>query len=245
MTRLNLHDDDVPVGTILSRRDAVAVLGASGLALMLGHRPRMSSPVALPQGVCVVRPAQTEGPYFVDEQLNRSDIRSDPSDGTMRPGTPLELTINVFRASAGCAPLAGAIVDLWQCDHFGVYSDAQDPSFSTRGKKFLRGYQVTDARGAATFTTIYPGWYRGRTVHLHFKVRSAFTSPSYEFTSQLYFDDALTDRVHALAPYAEKGARTTRNERDGIFRRGGSQLVLAPTPKGAGYAATFGVGLQV
>ncbi len=86
----------------------------------------------------------------------------------------------------------GAIVDIWHCDAAGVYSDATDPGFNTVGKKFLRGYQVTDANGGVQFTTIYPGWYRGRTVHIHFKVRAkAKSGQSYEFTSQLYFDDAI------------------------------------------------------
>src|SRR5262245_3989443 len=97
----------------------------------------------------------------------------------------------------------------------------------------------------ARFATIYPGWYPGRTVHLHFKIR---TNPGaardHEFTSQLYFDDALTDQVFAREPYAKRGPRRMRNDRDGIFRRGGSQLLLAPVPKGAGYSATFDVALQ-
>src|SRR4029453_17087527 len=100
----------------------------------------------------------------------------------------------------------------WQCDHLGVYSDVQDPSFNTKGKKFLRGYQVADGDGRARFTTIYPGWYAGRTVHIHFKIRSPQTQrPGYEFPSQFYFDDALTDRVFKDAPYAGRGDRSTRN----------------------------------
>ena len=156
---------------------------------------------------------------------------------------------NVSRISANvCTPLAGVLVDIWHCDALGVYSDVQDPSFNTAGKKFLRGYQVTDASGIARFTTIYPGWYQGRTVHIHFKIRSApSASPGFEFTSQLYFDDALTDQVHAQEPYAAKGPRTLRNAGDGIFAQAGSQLILALTPlapNGQGYAATFNIALQ-
>jgi protocatechuate 3,4-dioxygenase beta subunit len=193
-----------------------------------------------------VRPEQTEGPYFVDELLHRADLRTDPTDGTTKPGTPVDVTIQVSRlGSERCQPLAGVQVDVWQCDHLGVYSDVQDPSFSTVGKKFLRGYQVTDEQGRAHFTTIYPGWYRGRTVHIHFKLRSPATQrPGFEFTSQLYFDDALTDRVLATSPYAERGSRTTRNGADGIYRRGGSQLLLALVPRGEGYAGTFELALQ-
>src|SRR5262249_34901599 len=117
---------------------------------------------------CVVHPQQTEGPYFVDERLLRSDIRSEPSTGAICPGAPLALTFSVGRIDgATCAPLQGALVDIWQCDAQGIYSDVEDNNgfFDTRGEKFLRGYQLTDSGGLATFTTIYPGWYSGRTVH--------------------------------------------------------------------------------
>jgi protocatechuate 3,4-dioxygenase beta subunit len=128
----------------------------------------------------------------------------------------------------------------------GIYSDVTDPRFSTVGQKFLRGYQVTDPAGKAVFRTIYPGWYAGRTVHMHFKVRTPAKSPrAAEFTSQLYFDDALTDRVHAMPPYAGKGQRTVRNTADGIFRRGGDQLLLTPRARESGYEATFSLGLQL
>lgn len=238
--------DDRARGYVLSRRDVVTLLGAAGYAVLAGPRPTRAQGQATSSAPCVVRPEQTEGPYFVDELLHRADLRTDPSDGTTKPGAPLDLTILVSRlAGERCQQLAGVQVDVWQCDHLGVYSDVQDPSFSTVGKKFLRGYQVTDDQGRARFTTIYPGWYRGRTVHIHFKLRSPATQrPGFEFTSQLYFDDALTDRVLATSPYAERGSRTTRNSADGIYRRGGSQLLLALVPQGGGYAGTFHVALQ-
>jgi protocatechuate 3,4-dioxygenase beta subunit len=104
---------------------------------------------------------------------------------------------------------------------------------------------MTDARGEAKFLTIYPGWYAGRTVHIHVKVR---TDPkakrAFEFTSQMYFDDALTDRVHAGHPYAAKGQRTARNQDDRIFRRGGDHLMLGPTATADGYTARFAISLQ-
>lgn len=241
-----MDNDDRGRGYVLSRREVVALLGAAGYSLLAGHRHAGAQGIAQSASPCVVRPQQTEGPYFVDELLHRIDLRTDPTDGSIKPGTPLDLTIQVSRlAGERCQPLAGVQVDVWQCDHLGVYSDVQDPSFSSVGKKFLRGYQVTDDKGRAQFITIYPGWYRGRTVHIHFKLRSAATQrPGFEFTSQLYFDDALTDRVLAAAPYAERGPRSTRNAGDGIYRRSGSQLMLALVPKGAGYAGTFDVALQ-
>jgi protocatechuate 3,4-dioxygenase beta subunit len=171
----------------------------------------------------VVRPQQTEGPYFVDEKLNRSDIRSDPADGAVKPGVPLQLVFQVFQVGdRTCTPLRNAIVDVWHCDAAGVYSDVSDRSFNTVGQKFLRGYQVTNDNGTAEFLTIYPGWYPGRTVHIHFKIRTNSNSQSnYEFTSQLYFDDALTDQVHSQAPYAARSQRAEKNDQDGIFRNGG------------------------
>jgi protocatechuate 3,4-dioxygenase beta subunit len=241
-----MNSDDRGRGHLLSRRELVALLGAAGYAVFAGHRFGGAQSQGQSSTSCIVRPEQTEGPYFVDELLHRADLRADSADGTIRPGVPLDLTIRVSRlAGERCQPLARIHVDVWHCDHLGVYSDVEDPSFRTVGKKFLRGYQVTDDSGRARFSTIYPGWYRGRTVHIHFKLRSPPTQqPGFEFTSQLYFDDALTDRVFAVAPYAGRGPRTTRNAADGIYRRGGSQLLLAVAPKEEGYAGTFEVALQ-
>jgi protocatechuate 3,4-dioxygenase beta subunit len=197
-----------PLASILSRREVLGFLGGTAAVSLVGCF-RGQSTSAKPTGTstqtsartalattptCVVRPQQTEGPYFVDEKLNRSDIQSDPSDGSVKQGVPLRLVFHVSEINGGsCIPLTGATVDLWHCDALGVYSDVTDPSFSTVGKKFLRGYQVTDANGTVEFVTIYPGWYPGRTVHIHFKIRTDSASQrGYEFTSQLYFDDALT-----------------------------------------------------
>lgn len=236
--------DDEPRGRVLTRRELALLLGAPGLAIVTGWPRSIATAQEVPG--CVARPQQTAGPYYVDEALNRSDIRSDPSDGSVRPGAPLEVTFKISRISGkACAPLAGAVVDLWHCDALGIYSDVRDPDFNTVGKKFLRGYQVTDSVGVARFTTIYPGWYSGRTVHAHFKIRSApSATPGFDFTSQLYFDDALTDEVHARKPYAAKGRRNQRNAGDGIFARGGSQLLPPVVRKGDGYSAKFEVALQ-
>ena len=135
------------------------------------------------------------------------------------------------------------MVDVWHCDAAGAYSDSGG---ATAGKKFLRGHQMTDAGGAVRFTTIYPGWYPGRAVHIHFKVRIlAGPALGNEMTSQLYFDEAVTDRVLARAPYSTHGKRTQRNSEDGLFRRNGSRLMLALTEAGPGYAGEFHVGLKI
>lgn len=240
-----MHNDDHQTGRIMGRREALALLGTTGAALLAGRASWVSA--AEPVLACVASPEQTEGPYFVDERLNRSDIRSDPADGSVREGLPLTLSLVISSVAAGkCAPLAGATVDLWHCDVAGAYSDSRDPGFNTTGKKFLRGYQVTDTAGAVRFTTIYPGWYDGRTVHIHFKVRGAAASNrNDEFTSQLYFDDAYTDRVYSRAPYTKRGRRTVRNGGDGIFRDGGNRTILPVVENDTGYAANFNVGLRL
>jgi protocatechuate 3,4-dioxygenase beta subunit len=227
-----MHSDDD--GRILTRRELLAYFGASGAAPLVGQRSVYAADEAPSRRFgCVVRPRQTDGPFFVDERLQRYDIRSDPMTGEVRQGVPLELTFSVSRLLAGsCSPLANAVVDVWQCDALGLYSDVEDPGFRTVGQKFLRGYQVTDASGTARFRTIYPGWYPGRTVHIHFKIRASDSHRAYEFASQIYFADELTDRIHARPPYWAKGPRPTRNRNDGLYRRGGDQLLVDPSETG-------------
>jgi len=255
-----MDNDDRPVGHVLTRREALALIGASSMLILTRCSSARGSlldngaaadttsttpPDTTASGSCVVRPELTEGPYFVEELLNRSDIRANTSDGAVRAGALLELTFIVSSISgSACAPLEGVLVDVWHCDALGVYSDVSDPGFNTEGQDFLRGYQLTDASGVARFTTIYPGWYQGRAVHTHFKIRSdPSSSTGLEFTSQLFFDDTLTDQVHAQQPYAAKGQRSLRNAGDGIYAQGGSQLVLAVAQTDQGYAATFPIAL--
>jgi protocatechuate 3,4-dioxygenase beta subunit len=230
----------------LTRRAALGFIGASGAALL--PLPRGARAQARTAPACVVRPAQIEGPYFVEERLERADIRSDPKSGAAKVGVPLRLMFVVSRVGASaCAPLAGAQVDLWHCDAAGAYSGVRDRSFDTRGQQFLRGYQRTDANGAVTFETIYPGWYPGRAVHIHFKVRSpASGGRVHEFTSQIYFDDALSDAIYTAAPYASRGKRDTRNGDDSIYaRQGGRQLTVPLAKEAAGYGGTFDIGLAI
>jgi protocatechuate 3,4-dioxygenase beta subunit len=238
---------DAAFGRVLTRREALALLGASGAALLTGARSLRAQAAGAARPSCVARPQQTEGPFFVDAALNRSDIRSDPKSGEVKPGMPLRLAFRVSSVTGtSCAPLAGAQVDVWHSDADGRYSDVRGFGFSgsTRGQQFLRGYQLTDTGGGAQFLTIYPGWYGGRAVHVHFKIRTADASGRHhDFTSQLYFDDALNARIFALEPYAGHAGRWLANADDGIFRDGGQQLLLAPQPDGQGYAASFDVGL--
>lgn len=245
--------DDTQIGLILSRREMLASLSAVGASFVV---PTGTGPAAgriLLAGAvvpaCVVRPAQTEGPYFVDTRLDRSDIRVDPTDGRVPAGAQLDLAITVSRLDgATCAPYPGVLVDLWQCDAVGVYSGVRDTNrlFDTTGKQFLRGHQRTGPDGVARFRTIYPGWYQGRTPHIHFKLR---TDPDQargrEFVSQLYFDDATSDRIFAVAPYSTNRQRRVRNGGDGIYRRGGAELTIPVESAGDGYRAGFDVGLAI
>lgn len=231
----------------MDRREMISLLGAAGIDMLMGYLPheygvKEVNTVSLS---CVATPQQTEGPYFVDECLYRSDIRIDPSDGSMKEGLSLDLRIRVSVVNkVSCEPLVGALVDIWHCDAEGAYSDVLDQSFNTIGKKFLRGYQLSDSTGSVQFTTIYPGWYEGRTVHVHFKIRSKQKSAQgYEFTSQLYFQNIITDQVHAKYPYIKRGHRAPRNEGDRIFLAGGDQLILALVQTDQGYTSTFDVGL--
>lgn len=237
-----------------TRRQALRALGGVSAAILFGcHRNSSRRAENLDAGTavaaalpgCVVRPEQTEGPYFVDDKLNRSDIRSDPFDNSIKPGIPLRLEFHVSTvATNSCSPLAGAMVDVWHCDALGAYSDFNDFARDTRGKKFLRGYQPTDGKGNANFLTIYSGWYEGRAVHIHFKIRGEDSARrGFEFTSQLYFDDSITEQVHNSAPYNSKGRRTMTNDRDGLFRRGGKQLMPALAKDAQGYTAKFDIAL--
>lgn len=253
---LAMNQDDAPIGRILSRREVLALFGAGGAATLLsacapiapngGQAGSSTAATTASSHIptrCVVRPALTEGPLFVDEELNRSDIRLDPSNGQVSEGVQLDLSFRVSKVDAStCIPLAGIQVDVWHCDANGIYSDTNQLGFQTVGQKFLRGYQVTDERGVAQFTTIYPGWYGGRAVHIHFKMR---TGDGYDFTSQLFFDDNFTDEVYASAPYNSRGERRLRNDDDGIFRQSNDQMMLIVNQVDTGYTATFDIALDL
>jgi hypothetical protein len=181
----------------------------------------------------------------VEEKLNRSDLRTDPATGAVTAGVPLALDLTLVNEDASCAPFAGAQVDLWHADPSGTYSD--ESVEGTSGKKYLRGYQVSDANGKVAFTTVYPGWYSGRAVHIHVRIRTFDSSgtATYDFLTQMFFDDSLTDTVYAQAPYNTRGARDTRNSADNIYGSDGSTLLLSVKADGSGgYVGTFTFGLS-
>jgi protocatechuate 3,4-dioxygenase beta subunit len=144
------------------------------------------------------------------EHLNRSDIRTDPSDGSVRPGVLLNLTINLQQASSSnCGPLAGARVDVWHCDAGGTYSG--ETANNSKVRKYLRGYQIDD-NGNEQFTTTYPGWY-SRTIHIHVRVRTySGTTQIGEFVNRIFFDEAVSDTiVKTVAPDNTRPNRDTND----------------------------------
>lgn len=190
---------------------------------------------------CRVTPVAIEGPYYIDVDKIRSDIRED------REGRKLRVAARIL-ASDGCTPVRDAVFEIWHCDSAGLYSGFE--SASTGGgsagpqggiadaKRYLRGAQITNAEGIAEITTIYPGWYRGRTVHIHAKV---FISSREVLTTQLYFDDALNGTVYASAPYKAHAGRDTFNDDDSIFS---AQTILTTSKDGDGYLGLIGIGVK-
>ncbi|WP_157015690.1 intradiol ring-cleavage dioxygenase [Mesorhizobium xinjiangense] len=205
----------------LSRRRAlglIAVTAGGGpfldAAAFAAARPAQAAALITGAGVCSIMPQTTEGPFYFDPSLDRGDI----TEG--RRGLPLNVRIQVV--DAGCAPIPGARVDIWHCDAEGRYSGyARQPGgIDTSGETFLRGTRMADGEGIASFTTIYPGWYPGRTPHIHFK---AFPSNDRVLTGQMFFPDEVSRQVYeTVAPYNDRGTdRVMVNARDGIARRAG------------------------
>ena len=236
----NPHEDE------LDRRRALLKLGGLAASVLgtgaLGARELFSTPAAEAAGTgpaavdsglitCVLAPEQTEGPYYLDD----AKIRRNITEG--KGGVPLSLRLSVVDASS-CKPIKGAAVDVWHCDAGGVYSGTSVQG--TEDDRFLRGIQRTDAKGVALFRTIYPGWYRGRTVHIHVLTH---LGGNVVHTGQLYFPDAVTDAVYRRSPYNRRPNRDPRNAGDSIYRNGGRRSTLRLVRSGSGYTATITMGV--
>jgi protocatechuate 3,4-dioxygenase beta subunit len=211
----------------LSRRSILRLAGVAAASLGTGawetREAEGGGPAAVEAGSvsCVLTPEMTQGPYYIAGEKVRRNI----TDG--HPGSPLMLRLTVVDP-ANCKPIKGAAVDIWHADAAGNYSGFG----AGRGSRtFMRGIQRTDANGVATFRTVYPGWYQGRTVHIHVKVH---VRGRVVHTGQLFFSDALTDRVYRNAPYNKRPNRTTRNVNDSIFINGGRRSLLAVSRRAAG-----------
>jgi len=211
---------------------AATVLGAGGLARAAESDAAGEGPAGVASGAvsCVLTPEQTEGPYYIDGEKVRGNI----TEG--KAGTPLTLRLKVVNAST-CKPIRGAVVDIWHADAVGVYSGF---GAGASNRTFMRGIQRTNAQGLAVFRTVYPGWYQGRTVHIHVKVH---LGGDVVHTGQLYFPDAVTDAAYRRAPYTSRPGRTTRNSADAIFRNGGSKSLLSLRKATPGYVASITMGV--
>ena len=237
----NIHQDAI------SRRSAIAKLGglavgALGATAWGAHElldaddavAAGSGPAAVASGLvsCVLSPEMTEGPYYVEGDKVRRNI----TEG--KAGVPLTLRLTVLDVST-CKPIKNAAVDIWHCDAGGVYSATSVQS--TEDLTFLRGIQRTDKNGLAIFKTVYPGWYSGRTVHIHLK---AYLGGQTVHTGQLFFPDSLTDAVYQRSPYSQRPSRDMRNAADSIFRNGGKRSLLKLKKNGSGYIGSISMGVQ-
>ena len=239
----------------LTRRRLIEILGGAGVAALSGcggSSTSASSTSGSSSGTtsgttasCVLTPELTVGPYFVDEKLNRSDLTTNTTDTNVLNATPLTLTMTIIEyASSGCSALVGAQVDIWHADAAGIYSD--ESVENTTGQTFLRGYQITDSNGAVTFKTVVPGWYSGRTIHIHVMIRTLSSSGSVltEFTTQLFFDQTLLNALTTtVSPYRSRGVPDTAYAEDSIYSNA-TQLTLTNATSGGGYTASITLGVQ-
>jgi protocatechuate 3,4-dioxygenase beta subunit len=219
----------------ITRRRSIVGFGGFLLGLV-GWRATRSegagpAGVALGAVKCVLTPEQTEGPYYIPAEKLRRDI----TEG--KAGVPLLLRLKVVNAST-CRPIKGAAVDIWHADALGVYSGF---GAGARSRTFMRGVQRTDRNGLARFRSVYPGWYRGRTVHIHVKVHVA---GNVVHTGQLYFPDRVTDHVFRRRPYSRRPRRTTRNANDFVFAEGGRRSMLALRKVGRAYVGSITMGVS-
>jgi protocatechuate 3,4-dioxygenase beta subunit len=253
--RLSRHTSFFDLGTRMSRGALLKLGGLSITALASGAwRNRGSALAASSNAVsdapsCVLSPEMTQGPYYIPREKIRSNIREG------KPGTPLQLRLSVVDA-ATCKPIKGAAVDIWHCDAGGIYAGFMSASTGgppggnagpTDKRTFLRGIQRTNARGLATFQTVYPGWYRGRTVHIHVMVHLGGVVVGHVVhTGQLFFSDALTSKVYATGTYKSRASvRDTFNNSDSIYSAGGAQSTLAMSHDGhGGYIGTITLGVH-
>jgi protocatechuate 3,4-dioxygenase beta subunit len=226
----------------LSRRSLVGLGGLAAAAIAggglkardaLAGSEAGNGPAAVASGEvsCILSPEQTEGPYYIDGEKVRRDI----TEG--KAGVALTLRTTVVDAST-CKAIKGAAVDVWHCDALGVYSGFGS---GARSRTFLRGIQRTDGKGLAVFETLYPGWYQGRTVHVHVKVHLGGTVVH---TGQLYFPEGVTDAVYNRSPYRSRPDRTTRNADDSVFVNGGKRSMLTLRKSGSGYVAAITMGVH-
>jgi protocatechuate 3,4-dioxygenase beta subunit len=222
----------------VSRREALGFLGtaaaAAAAAAAFGATPARAATRTAPsasQASCVLLPEMTEGPYYIDDAAVRRDI----TEG--KPGVPLRLRLTVVDADT-CRPIPRASVEVWHADALGNYSGFGS---SSADSMFLRGVQRADGKGVVTFRTIYPGWYPGRAVHIHLKAHKGGNTVH---TTQLFFDEDVSDAVYRASPYRNRSGNYTSNSDDSIYADGGADSTLRLRQDGAGYLGTLTMGIR-
>jgi protocatechuate 3,4-dioxygenase beta subunit len=189
---------------------------------------------------CTVAPTETEGPF--PTKAPSSYVRSDITDG--RSGYKLTANITITSSSAGCAALAGALVDIWHCDAEGNYSEyggSGMQSTNYTGVHFLRGRQTTNAAGLVSFTSIFPGWYSGRATHIHVHVYNA-SGTSLKVT-QIAFPEGTGTAVAAVNGYAKGMSGYTYNKSDNVFSddTAGIEIATVSGSTTAGFVLTMNI----
>jgi protocatechuate 3,4-dioxygenase beta subunit len=264
-----------PMDSRITRRQALHAAGSAGAALLVSRgaftalgelAAAAPAAAATTKAAVAVTPSMTEGPYWIDEMLRRFDVRANTasassSAGAAQAGAPLALTIEVLDAANGGA-INGAHVDIWHANAYGLYSGegGQPGGTDTSGQNFLRGYQVTGVdRGAlaapvdgqVNFRTIWPGWYTGRAIHIHVRVRTygASGAVATDYTTQIFFSDVDNAAVlDGAAPYNTRSPKTdpTTDETDNVLTASADATNIVPVTGSLaeGFAATFRIGLQ-
>lgn len=192
-----------------------------------------------------------EGPYFVDDSAsgyNRSNILTNLDGTSSQTGVAFTITLYVLDSENSCTAMENVQVDIWHCNASGIYS--AESSESTSSESWLRGYQLTDSTGKVSFTTILPGWYSGRTTHIHFRLRSSYddSSDGGTNTMQVFFDQDLIDTLAtSVSPYDAEGTNSTTNATDRVYseQEDGTTLLTLSGSNSAGYTASFNIHLPI
>ena len=245
-----------PVNRRITRRNVLETLGLAGAAMVAAcsssptsasstnnsTTPPTTTGSSSTTGSCVVAAEETAGPY--PDRLgmisNQSFLRQDITES--KSGLPLTLALTIVNVRQNCTAVSNASVEIWQCNAAGNYSEYAQPDYDGTGQTFLRGVQITNSAGVATFRTIYPGWYMGRATHIHVQV---FVNGAVVKTTQVAFPENVTASVYRTGVYAAKGQSTTSNASDNVFSDGTqTEMATLTGDTASGYTATLTVGVS-
>jgi protocatechuate 3,4-dioxygenase beta subunit len=252
----------------INRKLALQFLGTIGGAVALGKcsgdgtnatgavatvKPTATATATVGSAACAETPEGEIGPYFADDSasgFDRSNIVANLDGTGVEPGIPLTLTVTIVDTEKSCAAVSGAQVDIWHCNAAGVYSD--ESSEGTAADTWLRGYQITGATGVVTFATVFPGWYEGRTTHIHLRVRSSYSEASSTTdgtnTTQLFFPQTTIDYINLnVSPYGSHGENTTTNVTDHVYagETDGANVLTLAGSYATGFSTSITIGLPI